>query len=243
MRLLGLVTLIALSGCVGDHGAFAPQEQIKPLQPVVTIANPADVSKEDLKSVESRILDRFITSSNQSQQSFSGLGAQIAKGAEVVDAAVAKLNLEVKAIANTQVDVNTNVKAVATAVANTDVKVDTTVRLIDKLSLNVETQASAIADLKLKIEALTGAQVGLKNEMQQTTTSLNAGRDTYMQVNQVTKEWVDILRNENAANTRTIMIIFGGLCLLVTVVICGALELSRRRAERRADELKAKLLK
>jgi hypothetical protein len=90
---------------------------------------------------------------------------------------------------------------------------------------------------------LTNVQVGLKNQLEQTTTTMNAGRDTYMQVNQVTKEWVDILRNENAANTRQLQIIFGTFATVVSIVVGGVMEMSRRRAEARATEYKERLLR
>jgi hypothetical protein len=80
---------------------------------------------------------------------------------------------------------------------------------------------------------LGAAQVGYKNQLEQTSTSLSSGRDTYMQVTQDTKEWAQILKNDRDAQLWETRII----CGVGLVVLYLLLEFSRRRAEARAREL------
>jgi hypothetical protein len=237
------LTLVILSGCLGDHGDMGNQN-LPPITilPPVSV-NPDAVSKEDLNSTTKSIQDRMIVSSNAAQQSFSGLGAQIGKVAEVFDAAVVKLNTEVKLLATSQIAIDNKLTAITNITVEATNNMKAIAQVLTEFKVQANAQAQVIAGLNAKLEALTNVQIGLKNQLEQTTTTMNAGRDTYTQINQVNKEWVDILRNENTANTKNMQIIFGAACSIVTIIVGGLMELSRRRAEARAAEYKVQLLR
>lgn len=241
LRLVLIGLLIFLSGCVGDHGRMGDVDF--PVTPNVTLPTPTVTPDQLSKSVE-EIKTTVQSSTNAAQQSFSGLGAQIAKGAENVEASVAKVQADVRvgAQANAEANVRLNgrVEVMTEIVNDLKVNVGLAVDVANRIDLDVKAQASAIADLKMQINALAAAQVGYKNQLEQTTTSLESGRDTFMQINGATKEWVEILRNEKNAQIKDSWIsavVVLGVLVIAAIVIGYALEMSRRRAEARAREL------
>ena len=225
-----MAMLVLLSGCVGDQGRQGDLSvNPMPVPAPKPVATPDDVAR-----VEQAMTDRISASTNASQQAFSGLGAQISKMAENVDAAVVKVQTDVRtsAQANAEANVRLNgkVDVVASAVTDLNVKVGVAVDVSNRIDVQVKAQAQVMADLKSQIAALGAAQVGLKNDLQQTTTTMSAGRDTIQQINGATKEWVQILKNEKDAQVRETQITAG----LILAIVTALLEFSRRRAEARA---------
>jgi len=234
MRLTLLIALVLLSGCVADHGSQGDQN-VAP--PVVQVSPVPSVTPDDLSKVERGLTDRINATSNAAQQSFSGIGAQIAKGAENVDAAIAKVQTDIRvqttAQAEANVAVRNDVRATADVVTDLKVRLDMAVQVLTQLDVNVKAQAQAIVDIKNDVQALGAAQIGLKNDLQQTTTTMSAGRDTIQNIQGATREWVQIMRDDRDAEVKCWQITAG-----VVVVLVGAvLEFSRRRAEARAREL------
>ena len=241
VRFVLVALLVSLSGCVGDHGRMGDVDL--PAQPNVTLSTPS-VTPDQLTKAAEEIKTTVQSSSNAAQQSFSGLGAQIAKGAENVEASVAKVqaDMRVSAQANAEANVRLNgrVEAVADIVNDLKLQVGLSVDVANRIDMDVKAQAAVLADLKLQVAALAAAQVGYKNQLEQTTTSLESGRDTFMQVNGATKEWVEILKNEKNAQITDTWVSAGvvlGVLVIAAIVIGYALEMSRRRAEARAREL------
>jgi hypothetical protein len=237
------IFLVLLAGCIGDHGSMGDQNLPPIVIPSIQPVSQNGVSKDDLVNTEKLLQERMTVSSNAAQQSFSGLGVQIGKVAENVEASAVKLNTEIKVLATSNIELNNKMEAITNITIEATNNMKAIAQVLTEFKVQVNAQAQVIAGLNAKLEALTNVQVGLKNQLEQTTTTMNAGRDTYMQVNQVTKEWVDILRNENAANTRQLQIIFGTFATVVSIVVGGVMEMSRRRAEARATEYKERLLR
>jgi hypothetical protein len=240
-RLVLIGALVFLAGCVGDHGRMGDVNQAAP--PHVTPLSPS-VTPDQLAHAADEIKTTVQSSTNAAQQSFSGLGAQVAKGAENVDAAVLKFGADVRAVATANLEANLKVtgriEAVADIVNDLRVDVGLAVNVANRVDLSVKAQADVLADLKIQVAALGAAQVGYKNQLEQTTTSLESGRDTFMQVNGATKEWVEILKNEKNAQIMDTWISAGvvlGVLVIAAIVIGYVLEMSRRRAEARSHEL------
>jgi hypothetical protein len=234
LRLVLIGALVFLAGCVGDHGRMGDVNQAA--KPIVTPLSPS-VTPDQLAHAADEIKTTVQSSTNAAQQSFSGLGAQVAKGAENVDAAVLKFGADVRAVATANLEANLKVtgriEAVADIVNDLRVDVGLAVNVANRVDLSVKAQADVLADLKMQVAALGAAQVGYKNQLEQTSTSLSSGRDTYMQVTQDTKEWAQILKNDRDAQLWETRII----CGVGLVVLYLLLEFSRRRAEARAREL------
>jgi predicted nucleic acid-binding Zn-ribbon protein len=231
-RYPALLLCAMLSGCVLDHG---DQGDIHVSPPVVPVAPVSSVTPDDLSKVERSLTDRINATSNAAQQSFSGLGAQIAKGAENVDAAIAKIQTDIRVQATAQAEANVavrnDVRATADVVTDLKVRLDMAVQVMTQLDVNVKAQAQAIVDLKNDVQALGAAQVGLRNELQQTTNNLSAGRDTIQLMQGSAKELVEIVKDQTEARVKATYIICGCLVAIVTAL----LEFSRRRAEARAN--------
>lgn len=232
MRLLSFVVIVLCSGCVLDHGN---KGDVNVAPPVVPAAPVSSVTPDDLSRVERGLTDRLNATTNAAQQSFSGLGAQIAKGAENVDAAIAKVQTDIRVQTTAQAEANVGIRndvlATASAVAELDVKLNMAVQVMTQLDVNVKAQAQAIVDLKNDVQALGAAQVGLRNELQQTTNNLSAGRDTIQLMQGSAKELVEIVKDQTEARVKATYIICGCLVAIVTAL----LEFSRRRAEARAN--------
>jgi len=240
-RLVLIGLLIFLSGCLGDHGRMGDVDF--PVTPNVTLPTPTVTPDQFAKSVE-EIKTTVQSSTNAAQQSFSGLGAQVAKGAENVEASVAKVQADVRvnAQANAEANVRLNgrVEVMTEIVNDLKVNVGLAVEVANRVDLDVKAQAQVLADLKLQVAALGAAQVGYKNQLEQTTTTLSAGRDTVQYIQGATAEWVSIMRDQEAARIKDSWISAGvvlGVLVIAAIVIGYSLEMSRRRAEARAREL------
>jgi len=220
-----------LSGCVLDHG---DQGDINVSPPVVPPVQVPSITPDDLSRSERSLTDRINATSNAAQQSFSGLGAQIAKGAENVDAAIAKIQTDIRvqttAQAEANVSIRNDVRATADVVTDLKVRLDMAVQVMTQLDVSVKAQAQAIVNLKNDVQALGAAQIGLRNDLQQTTNNLSAGRDTIQMVQGSAKELVEIVKDQTEARVKSTYIICGCLVAIVTAL----LEFSRRRAESRA---------
>ena len=240
LRLVLIGLLIFLSGCLGDHGRKGDQN----VAPTYAAVAPQSVTPDQFaKSVE-EIKTTVQSSTNAAQQSFTGLGAQIAKGAENVEASVAKVQADVRvnAQANAEANVRLNgrVEVMTEIVNDLKVNVGLAVEVANRVDLDVKAQAQVLADFKLQVAALGAAQVGYKNQLEQTTTTLSAGRDTVQYIQGATSEWVSIMRDQEAARIKDSWISAGvvlGVLVIAAIVIGYSLEMSRRRAEARAREL------
>jgi len=229
LRLVLIVGLsVFLSGCMGDHGRMGDLST-QP-NPAYIQAPPAVTPDQLSRSVE-EIKTTVQSSTTAAQQSFSGLGAQITKGAENFDASLVKFGADVRATATAHLEANVKMAdlmdVVATAVNSFRVEVNT----------QFKAQASAIAALEAQVNALAAAQVGYKNQLEQTTTSLSAGRDTIQYIQGSAKELVLLMRDQSDARISEARISAGvvlGVLVIAAIVIGYVLEQSRRRAEARA---------
>lgn len=124
-----------------------------------------------LASIEKRLAETQ-QSNNALQNSFSGVGLQVGKLAEKVDASLVKLE------ADLQLSVQQTVQAHATANLNAQNTMNATMeKLVGDLSLTVKGFENQMRDLKIEQQAQGAAQMALNAQFQHTTSNLNAGRD------------------------------------------------------------------
>ncbi len=125
-----------------------------------------------LASLEKRIVETQ-QSNNATQQSLSGLGLQLGKVAEKVDASLVKVE------ANLQQTVQAHANLNAQAVAN--LRTELRAELSNEIQATASAQATANAKLEAQLQALAqaqgAAQMALNARLEQTTNNLNAGRD------------------------------------------------------------------
>ena len=145
--LIGLV--VFLSGCLGDHGRMGDVN----VEPKPTYAPQPTVTPDQFaKSVE-EIKTTVQSSTNAAQQSFSGLGAQIAKGAENVEASVAKVQADVRVNAQANAEANVaikgEVKTLSDIILDLEVDVNTAINVTNQIHTNVKAQAQVLAHIDM----------------------------------------------------------------------------------------------
>jgi hypothetical protein len=85
----------------------------------------------------------------------------------------------------------------------------------------------------VKIETQAQAQVGLKNELQEMTQNIKAGRDSFVQVTQFSQGMVDVI--QSSYKTQYYITLAMGAVIVKIVVILGYR--SRTRAESRYEQV------
>lgn len=231
-RLFFATILIALSGCSAvDHLAEMNDKhkdnqvvnQGQPPHPAPTLEIPADtisvpeVSREDFHAGIERLHAESQSSNNATQQSISGLGLNVSKIAEKVDASLVKLSA----------DFDTKL----TAVANLNVKVSN--ELNNNMNARAEANVKAIADLRAEFKAeiqaiaqasaqgLANLQAGIGNRTDSIQKTSSAGRDSTS--TEFTKDMRDTI-------------------LGIVAFLGGIIGLLQERSRRRAETLNTRLL-
>jgi hypothetical protein len=195
-----LAGLLALPGCVGDHQGR--QDVSQGQAPAGRDARPTGPNRkpvlEDLPESRGELTEalRKIDASTQSsnnatQQSLSGLGLQVGKVAERVDAALVKFEADVQVSIRQEVaaQFESNIKASLEAKAEVEARVqakafsDFCLELRNELRVQAQAQAAAAAT------AQGNAVAALRSEISQSTATLTAGRDNI----QITPEMMKVL--------------------------------------------------
>ena len=213
--------MASLPACVGDQRSRENVTQTT--APVVVQPLP--------QQPDSALLAEVQTSANQTHNSLTGLGVQVAKLGEKVQGIGGDL-LRLQASVETQVQASASLSANLRAALTADV------------TANLQTHASAtaalVASLSNKLEGLAAGQVGLKNQLEQTEQTVKAGRDAYMQTVQFTREMQAALGQQNdmalameRSRNRTEFWIVVSSGVLMLGLVALLLEASRRRAEGR----------
>lgn len=209
MRILALCAILALVGC-GAQRIEIPEPVIRKLAdpPISRLeAQVPDVSG-DLREIRSEVK----ASTNLTQNSITGLGANLGKVAETVQGFggdLARINAEIRSNVEARADVSATLKA----------------------------SLQAQADLRAQLAAMAQAQVGLKNEIDQLTISTKSGRDSIVQTVQFSKEMRDTLIASYESNKYTVWVMSGAML----AVVSAFLDFSRRRAEQRSRDHLAEL--
>ncbi|OHB81190.1 MAG: hypothetical protein A2W31_05105 [Planctomycetes bacterium RBG_16_64_10] len=199
------------------------QRQRQEASQPVTVNVPAPVVSQspDMKPV-SELRSEVQASSNQTTNALTGLGVQVSKVAEKVDAALVKVDASFQATASLRADMSAS--ASATAV----------------LTNAMSAQATAIANLKLALEGIAQGQIGLKNSIETTSQTVASGRDSHVQTIQFTKEMMETLKAsyeaqlaQTKSDNRTLFWTVTILMATVAGIVALVLEGSRRRAEAR----------
>ncbi len=171
-RLTILLCLASLPACVGSHADKQSNTFGDPTRiavPSAPASPPRDTRAEVVAPPLAISHEEFSSSQNAMQQSFTGVGAQLGKLADRVDASLVRI----------EAGINTTLTAVA------NLKVDFEAKL--------EVQNKAVIELQAKVDTVAQAQavgevaVGSKLDTVQQNTS--AGRDSIQ--NQFTREMRD----------------------------------------------------
>ncbi len=164
---------LCLAGCIGDqHNSQAPSPPVINITPAPALAGP---SKEDFEKQHSETMAAATTA----QQSFTGLGANIASLQNKltgVEGDLSAVKLQLSATMNNFASFATDIKASFTVNANLTAQIKT------------EMQANFDAKLAAQADVNANAVAALKSEITSMTQTISAGRDANTQNIQFTKE-------------------------------------------------------
>ena len=215
-----ILILIVLAGCEAatqhNHQADTFPQTVPVAAPPVAPPHP-EVTRADLDGAVRSIRTETQASNNAMQNSLTGLGANVGKVAEKVDASLVRIdataNTALKATAEIKTELNNQIEAQA--------------------SFNAQAFAQFKADTSARLDAIAQAQAqgvaGWNNKLDSMQQTLTAGRDA-INTTQYSKEMQETIistvkqsAESQVENTRI-------LCGVIVVLA----ELSRRRAEKRA---------
>ena len=221
MKLISLVLLVLLTGCVLDNNAKQTQAPVTTTGPIINVP-PAQVTTEKLDT--SALTNEIRASNETTQNQLSGL----------ITASVSKLELNLKELFKLQFDTN------VTASADFRAKLEAALSIIAELKIMISNQLNITTNLEAKLQVLTqikasldamaianaNGQVGLSNRIDQKVDSLkatfgNVGHD----VNMFPKQAVDVIVNTNA----TWAWIVCAICIVMTTVAGFVAKNSRYR--------------
>lgn len=210
----GILFLIFLVGCVGDQHNVQKSSfpQTVPVA-VPPVPQQPEVTRADLDGAVRTIRTETQASNNATQNSITGLGANLGKIAEKVDASLVKSEATANTVAQFKTEVKNEMKAQA--------------------DVNAQAFAEFKAETKARLDAIAQAQAqgqaGWNNKLDSMQQTLTAGRDA-INTTQYSKEMQEtiIATVEKSADAQ----------VQNTRILCGVIvvlaELSRRRAEKRA---------
>jgi hypothetical protein len=204
---IGPIGMVGLSGCVADQ---AHRQDVSFAPPATTFPVSLPALTPTLEPIIEQLHNDLKTSQNVSSQGFSGVGLQLSKVGDSVDASLLKIH-------------NTLHSSME---ANAQVSAELSARLNAVLNLN----SQLIAKLESKIDATLLAQAGIANRLENYPQTASSGRDSIQ--TQFTHEMRDTLVSDN----RTLL----AVVLSMGAVICFLQWRSRCRADARhkaADSL------
>lgn len=229
-----IVLLIFLTGCIGSQKNSQAVNQGSPR----TEAIPVRPASEDLRA-EVVELPKEITSAasnNATQQSLTGLGVQVGKMAEVLQASLLRMENTLSA----QITMKNQLNATASANAEFKARMEATAKAIAKLDARVD--AALNASLQ--------AQAGLNNRIDQVSTS--AGRDAISST-QFTEPMKELMSKmvgviESIILGGVVVCVSGFLTGTITIIrvfvgLIKTMEASRAANDEREDKILADSLK
>lgn len=228
MRLLALSAVVfLLSGCVADH-----RERQEVSFAATPLALPA-LTRGELDGALAALRADVQSSQNATQNSISGIGLNVGKVAEKLEADLLRIQTDIHANLNTVVTAQTELRASLRADISTAVTAQASLRADLQANLNAAAslQAQAIANLETKLNALVqttaNLQAGIANRSETTTNT--AGRDINTEF---TREMQGALASDNRALIWVVAILTVFFCIVIVILSDG----SRRRAESRYRE-------
>ena len=213
LRLLGALSLcLALSGCVADQQS---RQNVALPQAVPQVV--PELTRGDLDGAVHQLRTEAQASNNAMQNSLTGVGANVGKVAEKIDASLAHIDAQFQSQAN----VNTQARADLTATVKNEAKAsaEVTTRAVADLEARVNARLDAIAQAQVQ------GQIGLNNRLESMQQTVSAGRDAINTTVQYSRDMAETQQRSYESNERIVWILGG--------VIVALQELSRRRAERR----------
>ena len=216
-RLLGTLGLcLVLSGCVADQQSRQNVALPQAVPPVVP-----ELTRSDLDGAVHQLRTEAQASNNAMQNSLTGIGANVGKVAEKIDASLAHIDAQFQSVVNAQANVSAQASANVTATVKNEAKAsaEVTTRAVADLEARVNARLDAIA------QAQAQGQIGLNNRLESMQQTVSAGRDAINTTVQYSRDMAETQQRSYESNERIVWILGG--------VIVALQELSRRRAERR----------
>jgi len=219
LMLLGLVA----GGCAnqknkqqnrfGDLGHVATMDLPTPRAPI--IEEPPQSAPTTLATV----------SQNAAEQSLTGIGANIAKLADNVEASLVRVDARIDSLFKASVEVQNSIKAdVRTTlqshfIATNEVSATALAAVEARLTAHVDAKFTALANAQAQ------AIAGFNNSIQSMQQNVSAGRDSSV------NNYADQMFRANQTSDRTNMWTIIAMCLVIVIQS----ERSRMRAEHRAN--------
>lgn len=198
LKIFPIVLLcLALSGCeMGAHKESQRNELGNPPRPApaATLEVP-EVTHEEFDAAVKTIRAESQASNNAAQQSISGLGLNLQKIAEKVDASLVKLsadfNTSIKAVAELSVKIHADLKnEISTQIkSEANLNAQAVAQLEARLNATINTKFEALA--QAQAQALANMQAGIGNKIESTQRTNTAGRDSVS--TEFTKEMRDTI--------------------------------------------------
>ena len=168
-------------------------------------------SLPDVKGEIGELRQQVQASTNFTQNSITGIGANLGKLSESVQGFGGDL-------AHVSLGLKGQIEAKAEIVAT------------------IKAQIQATANLQAKIDAQVMAQVGLKNEIEQLSIASKAGRDSI--VSQYTKEMRDTMLESYRTNNYTVWVMSGILVTMMAATFTFMLKMMKEDNKNDREELK-----
>lgn len=234
MRWCVLGLLVCLVGCAGDHRGTQHVQQDAPGLGWLRSNNPPslELTERSRGELKQDVRTEVQASSNALQQSFSGLGLQLGKVAEKVEASlvrVEKLETHLQQVANIRLEVSPEVKAELNAIKSMVVDLKATVTLQVKIAEQL--QVKVAEQLKVAETLQANGIAAWKAEVDQSART--AGRDQHN--TQLDKETQAVL-NDAFTTTRYVIYVSCGVLIVAIKLLAGWVIYDKEQSRRRADE-------
>lgn len=231
---------LMLSGCALFNVGTAPRQQAesivqgggperpRPDSSPVPPSSTGVTGKADLDAAVSKIEEKITSSNNANQNTITGLGANVNKLAEHLDASLLRMETSIPISIKNDLrnEMSLNANATASAVAEFRNTITAQNKMIAELQLKV-------GDLTASLEASAKAQVALSAKMEDTKNELKAGRDAINVRNQLDDNTMKILKESYSTQYWT-TVAFCGVVVKIVMILGYR---SRSRSETRyADE-------
>ncbi len=229
-RIIFLCFTPFLTGCLGDQRNKNDVHQEGGVGlPLVKYNHPPVVddperSQAQLDGMVKKIEDHISQSNNANQNSITGVGANVNKLAEHLDASLLRVeaNIPVSIKNDLRNEMSAQFSAVATANANLKATIDAQNTMIADLKLH-------IGDLTAKLEASARGQVALNAKMEETSKEMHAGRDSIDNSVQFNERMQSVIEKSYSTLYWTVM----GLCAVIVKIVVILGYRSRSRSETR----------